>query len=144
MEPKSWKSTLLPNSSHLTLLIETPNIIHLIGNGITKHGSRLRSHVLVSRREYNLVSLQLRAIGESKTVRKHSLNLLIWTGVHLEAGTVEAVKKILVTFGLLLGGFNREGFEDGDGKSVNEEIGIVDGRTIFAVDTLEADIGDCL
>ncbi|KAI6777340.1 hypothetical protein HG530_001285 [Fusarium avenaceum] len=68
----------------------------------------------------------------------------VGAAVHLEARLVETFEDLLVALGLLVAGFDSESLENRGGKSVDEEIGVVNMRTTFAVDALEADVGNGL
>lgn len=67
-EPETRMSSLAPHGSDLALFIESPNILDLVGQLVTKDVSSLRSHVLVAGGEDDLVCWKFGTICEFQAV----------------------------------------------------------------------------
>ena len=75
-EPEARVARLAPHGAQLALRVEPPDVLDAVRERVAKDGARLRAHVLVARREDDLVRRQLGAVGEPDRVRQHLGDLL--------------------------------------------------------------------
>lgn len=75
-KPEARVAAPSPDRPHFALLVKAPDTAHPIGNFVAQDLPRLRPHILVSRREDNLIRLQLRSVGELQSMRQHLRDLL--------------------------------------------------------------------
>lgn len=68
MIPESRVPRVSPERAELARLVEAPNVPQPICHLVAENDARLRAHVLVARREDDLVGFEFRSIGKLEAV----------------------------------------------------------------------------
>ena len=85
-EPKPRMTAPTPHSPRLALVIEPPHIRHPIRQAIPKDLPRRLPHVLIPRRENNLIGFQLRVIRQDQAVGFDALDRVPMFDLDLSVG----------------------------------------------------------